>query len=61
MHGCELGWEEAKRYFHCVSEANAWASAHALSMVMWYNQKIVVDQCLVVYTLELWLYGNLKY
>ena len=43
------------------SGANAWASAHAISMVMWYNQKIVVGQCLVVYTLELWLYGNLKY
>ena len=43
------------------SGANAWASAHALSMVMWYNQKIVVGQCLVVYTLELWLYGNLKH
>ena len=27
--------------FHCVSEANAWASAHALSMVTWYHQNIV--------------------
>ena len=44
-----------------MREANEWASAHALNMVMWYNQKIVVGQCLVVYTLELWLYGNLKY
>ena len=44
-----------------MSEANAWASVHALNMVMWYNKKISVDQCLVVYTLELWLYGNLKY
>ena len=42
-------------HFHSMSAANAWASAHALSMVMWYNQKIVVCQCLVVYTLELWL------
>ena len=28
-------------HFHCVSEANAWASAHALSMVTWYLQNIV--------------------
>ena len=28
-------------HFHCVSEANAWAWAHALSMVTWFNQQIV--------------------
>ena len=28
-------------HFHCVSEANAWASAHALSMVMWFNQQVI--------------------
>ena len=27
--------------FHCVSAANAWASAHALSMVTWHHQNIV--------------------
>ena len=32
-------------HFHCVSAANAWASAHALSMVMWFNQQIVTDLC----------------
>ena len=33
-----------------MSVANAWASAHALSMVMWVNHQIVVDQCLVMDT-----------
>ena len=33
--------EEAKSYDHCMSKANAWASAHALSMVMLYHQNIV--------------------
>ena len=28
-------------HFHSMSEANAWASAHALSMVTWYHQNIV--------------------
>ena len=28
------------------------SSAHALSMVTWYHQKIVVGQCSVMYTLE---------
>ena len=27
--------------FHCLSEANAWASVHALSMVTLYHQNIV--------------------
>ena len=31
-----------------MSEANAWASAHALSMVMWYHQQIVVGLRLVM-------------
>ena len=30
-------------HFHCMSEANAWAWAHALSMVTWFNQQIVTD------------------
>ena len=33
-----------------MSVANAWASAHALSMVMWFNHQIVVGQCLVMDT-----------
>ena len=33
------------------SGANAWASAHALSMVMWYNQKIENGYCLIMFTL----------
>ena len=33
-----------------MSGANAWASAYALSMVMWSNQQIVVGQCLVMDT-----------
>ena len=33
-----------------MSVANAWASAHALSMVMWFNHQIVVGQCLVIDT-----------
>ena len=28
-------------HFHSMSAANAWASAHALSMVTWYHQNIV--------------------
>ena len=35
-----------------MSEANAWASVHALSMVMWYHQQIVVGQCSVMDILE---------
>ena len=31
-----------------MSVANAWASAYALSMVMWFNHQIVVGQCLVM-------------
>ena len=31
-----------------MSVANAWASAHALSMVMWYHQQIVVGLRLVM-------------
>ena len=31
-----------------MSVANAWASAHALSMVMWYHQQIVVGLHLVM-------------
>jgi len=31
-----------------MSVANAWASAHALSMVMWYHQQIVVGLRLVI-------------
>ena len=31
------------------SGANAWASAHALSMVTWYHQKIVVGHCSVMF------------
>jgi hypothetical protein len=31
-----------------MSVANAWASAHALSMVMWFNHQIVVGLRLVV-------------
>ena len=45
--------EEAKRYDHCVSEANAWASAHALSMVMWCNCQIVNGYYLIIFTLLL--------
>ena len=37
---------------HCVSVANAWASAHALSMVTWYRQQIVVGRSVVECTLE---------
>ena len=33
-----------------MSVANAWASAHALSMVMWFNHQIVVGLCLVMDT-----------
>ena len=33
-----------------MSVANAWASAYALSMVMWFNHQIVVGQCLVMDT-----------
>ena len=33
-----------------MSVANAWASAHALSMVMWFNHQIVVGLCLVMVT-----------
>ena len=33
-----------------MSVANAWASADALSMVMWFNHQIVVGQCLVMDT-----------
>ena len=33
--------KEAKSYVHCVSEANAWFTAHALSMVMWSDGEIV--------------------
>ena len=36
--------------FHCVSAANAWASAHALSMVMWYHQNIVNSYHLIKLT-----------
>ena len=35
-----------------MSEANAWASVHALSMVMWYHQQIVVGQCSVMDIIE---------
>ena len=35
-----------------MSVANAWASVHALSMVMWYHQQIVVGQCSVMDILE---------
>ena len=31
-----------------MSEAKAWASAHALSMVIWYHQQIVVGLRLVM-------------
>ena len=41
-HGLEYHGRESY-HFHCVSAANAWASAHALSMVMWFNQQIVTD------------------
>ena len=34
--------------FHCVSGANAWASAYALSMAMWSNREIVIDLCCIV-------------
>ena len=37
-------------HFHCVSEANAWASAHALSMVTWYHQNIVNGYHLIRFT-----------
>ena len=37
--------------FHCVSVANAWASAHALSMVMWSNHQIVNGYYLNMFTL----------
>ena len=37
------------------SGANAWASAHALSMVMWYHQKIVNGYCLFK-PLLLWVF-----
>ena len=37
--------------FHCVSEATAWASAHALSMVTWYNQNIVNGYRLIIFAL----------
>jgi len=37
-------------HFHCVSEANAWASAHALSMVTWYHQNIVNGYHLIMFT-----------
>ena len=33
-----------------MSVANAWASVHALSMVMWFNHQIVVGKCLVMDT-----------
>ena len=33
-----------------MSGATAWASAHALSIVMWYHQQIVVGLCLVMDT-----------
>ena len=33
-----------------MSGANAWASAHALSIVMWYHQQIVVGLRLVMDT-----------
>ena len=36
--------------FHCLSEANAWASVHALSMVTWYNQNIVNGYHLIMFT-----------
>ena len=36
--------------FPYLSEAKAWGSAHALSIVMWSNQHIVVGQCLVLDT-----------
>ena len=36
--------------FHCVSEATAWASAHALSMVTWYHQNIVNGYHLIMFT-----------
>ena len=41
--------EEAKIYDHCVSEANAWASAHALSMVMWSDGQIVNGYYLIMF------------
>ena len=37
--------------FPYLSEAKAWGSAYALSMVTWYQQQIVVGQSLVVITL----------
>ena len=36
--------------FHCVSEANAWASAHALSMAIWHHHNIVNDYHLITFT-----------
>ena len=32
--------------FTYLSEAKAWGSAHALSMVIWSNHQIVIGQCL---------------
>ena len=43
----KISWSRISWYyhFHCVSEANAWAWAHASSMVMWFNQQVVTDLC----------------
>ena len=43
-------------HFHCVSEANAWAWAHALSMVTWFNQQIVTD--LLLFTSNIALFSH---
>ena len=50
----KISWSRISWYyhFHCVSEANAWASAHALSMVMWFNQQIVTDLCSLLYLIR---------
>ena len=36
--------------FNCVSAANVWASAHALSMVTWHHQNIVYGYHLIMFT-----------
>ena len=45
-------------HFHCVSEANAWAWAHALSIVTYYHRNIWFFPMLGTKTQLLW--GNLS-
>ena len=52
---CPPKWKNRSRTpklppFHCVSEANAWASAHALSMVTWHHHNFVNDYHLIMFT-----------